>query len=68
LRLHVQQGPVGVQVWLGIPGPAAQAAAATAALVAAVRRHFDGAGVAVDSIVCNGVTVYAAAAGTAPAT
>jgi hypothetical protein len=55
-------------VWLGIPGPAAQAAAATAALVAAVRRHFDGAGVAVDSIVCNGVTVYAAAAGTAPPT
>ena len=68
VSLHVQQGPAGVQIWLGIPGPAVQAAAASAALVAAVRRHFESAGKAVDSIVCNGVDVYAADPSAAPQT
>lgn len=63
-RIHVEEGPAGLQVWLGIDGDEAQVAARAASILAELRRAPAFAGQRLASVVCNGATVYALAAPT----
>lgn len=57
-RVHVEIGPEGLCVWLGLDGDEAAVAARSAALLAELRRA-QAPGHRLASVVCNGRTVYA---------
>lgn len=56
IRVHVEQGPAGWQVWIGLDGRAPTTR--TAAVACELRRLLHGSPQRVASIVCNGSTVY----------
>lgn len=60
IRIHLEQGPQGLVVWLGMDGDAAgrtAPAAAAAAVVAELRRTLAAAGQPLTAVICNGSTI-----------
>lgn len=61
LRLHVEDTPQGVVVWLGMDGDAAGSAARAAPLVAELRRLLAASGQRLAGVICNGTPMQDAA-------
>jgi hypothetical protein len=61
MRVHVENGPEGVTVWLGLDGDAAVVAARAAAILLELRR-LSGPAQRLVNVVCNGTTIYTDAA------
>jgi hypothetical protein len=57
MRVHVENGPDGVSVWLGLDGDAAVVAARAAAILVELRR-LSGPAPRLANVVCNGATIY----------
>jgi hypothetical protein len=57
-RMHMEHGPDGAVVWLGLNGDAAAVAARAVALCSELRRSLSDAGQRLALVVCNGQTVY----------
>lgn len=53
-RIHLEPGALGVTVWLGLDGDAAEVSARAALLVTELRRELHGAGRRLHAAVCNG--------------
>ncbi|MDB5914968.1 MAG: hypothetical protein JWP22_3643 [Ramlibacter sp.] len=58
VRLHIEQGPDGAVVWLGIDGDAAAIALRAAAICADLRRNLSGTQQGLALVVCNGRAIY----------
>lgn len=65
VRVHVEAGPQGLHVWLGVDGDAAAVAARAQAVLAELRRGLGASAPRLALVVCNGETLFASpAAGT----
>jgi hypothetical protein len=62
IRVHIEEGPLGVQLWLGLDGTPAEAAGRASAIAAELRRQCERAGIRLAGVTCNGLAV----AGRAP--
>ena len=62
LRIHVESGPQGLCVWLGMTGDAASIARRSGAVLAQLRSDVHAAPLRLARVVCNGRTLYAAGA------
>lgn len=60
LRMHMEHGPHGTTVWLGVDGDAASVAARAWALVTDLRRELQASGRPLHAVVCNGRTLFQA--------
>ncbi|MDB5858699.1 MAG: hypothetical protein JWQ76_2388 [Ramlibacter sp.] len=63
VRVHIEEGPQGLQFWLGLDGTSADVAARASGLAAELRRQCERAGLLLANVRCNGLAV----AGHAPA-
>ncbi|MDB5752725.1 MAG: hypothetical protein JWP65_3146 [Ramlibacter sp.] len=57
VRVHVEEGPLGVAVYLGIDGPVGAPAVRSAALATELRRQLSATGLRLASVVCNGTVL-----------
>ncbi|MCG2594955.1 hypothetical protein LZ009_19425 [Ramlibacter sp. XY19] len=55
VRVHMEQGPDGLHLWLGLDGAAAETHARAAAVAAALRAEYARSGLRLAAVTCNGV-------------
>jgi hypothetical protein len=56
-RIHIEEGPRGVHLWLGIDSTLAEVNARASAVAAELRWHCERAGLRLAAITCNGVSI-----------
>lgn len=62
VSLHVEEGPAGLRVWLGVAGDAAEAAARAQSVLQELRRECARTGQRLALVVCNGEPLFEQAA------
>jgi len=60
-RIHIEEGPEGLRLWLGVDGTVAEVNARVSAVAAELRWHCERAGLRLAAITCNGVSLPASA-------